>query len=131
MRTIRKILFIICTFICVVMTVSHIGKNVPEVINNVSLLNEVSPSFYVEDTINTGYTNINGISNIYLNLQQDGWKVHKVIIEDTFIDISMTKYPDLSCRVYFKVSDGWTALFLSEYENSNSLLAYISDEGRK
>ena len=89
------------------------------------LLSEKTNAYYKESSFNTGITNINGISNLYLNMQDDGYTIYKEFMTKDYIDVSFIKDGFPSYRYYYEYPSGKIAIFSSDYERSEEGVSYI------
>lgn len=127
-RVIRKIVFAAVAVICVVITVMN-ADDVDTMIDGTSyVVGECVPTYYEMLSDNVGLTTINGISNVYLNMESDGYSVYKENITKTSIDVSFIKDGFPAYRYYYNMSDGRITFFCSDYETSYTGLSYINDK---
>lgn len=122
----RKVLFIIAVIVSTYFTIDNIYCRDLEVSKEVQLLDVKSDSYYEMLSDNSGYTNINGLSNIKLNLIEQGYLIEQELITDKYIDIIATKEGEESYRIYFRYPEGYITFFSSLYENSYKLTSYIN-----
>ena len=124
-RFLRKLVFIAVAIICCWFT--YLNKYLPidEVSNELRLLDEYVQPYYESTTSNTGFTNINGISNVYVNMLTDGFDVYKSDVTNSYIDISFTNDDGEAYRYYFERISGKVTFFYSDYERSELGLSYI------
>ena len=89
------------------------------------IIEEYVEPYYDSLTPNTGFTNINGISNVYVNMLADGFKVHKNDVSSDYIDLSFINSNGDAYRYYFEKISGKITFFYSDYERSDLGLSYI------
>lgn len=127
MRVFRKILFIVASTCCVLLTLYNVD-NVPISTNGtIYIVPEYSDTYYEMLSDNVGLTTINGISNVYVNMQKEGYKVYKEDASNSYIDVSFIKEDNPSYRFYFEHPSGRITFFSSDYENSYNGYSYIID----
>lgn len=95
------------------------------------IVNAYVDPYYEELTDNSGLTNINGISNVFINMDNDGYDIYKSDITQTYIDISFTKEGSDSYRYYYDMNTGRITFLSSSYETSSSGLSYIIEEKKR
>lgn len=123
----RKLIFLCTAIYSLYVTYVNVYENI-NADGTLHLLNEYTESYMTELTSNTGYTNINGVSNFYRNMSTLGYKIHNEERTGTYIDVSFVKPNNPSYRLYYKYPECYFAIFSSDYENSWSGVAYISEE---
>lgn len=128
-RVVRKAICIIGMLIVMVTSYKSLLCNV-ELDGSLKPLSTISDTFYDPLTSNSGYTSINGFSNIYNKLIFNGWNLYDITITNSFIDASFVKDGDSSYRVYYKFPDGYIVFLSSNYEDSDRLNSYIIKEGK-
>lgn len=127
MRVFRKILFIVTTLCCVLLTLYNVDNTPMSINGTIYIVPEYSGTYYEMLSDNVGLTTINGISNVYVNMQKEGYKVYKEDISSSYIDVSFIKENNPSYRFYFEYPSGRITFFSSDYENSYSGYSYIID----
>ena len=126
---IPKVVFtiIVCFIIC--FTVNNLMNISIDANGTNYLLNEKSKAYYEKVSSNSCITNINGVSNIRINLLKDGYTLYNEDISKDFIDMSYVKQGYPTFRYIFDVSKSILTVFSSTYENSTIGLTYIIEEG--
>lgn len=125
---IRKVLFMVAAILCVYFTGSNYLDMQIKSDGTVYLVNEYTPVYYEALSDNVGITTINGISNVVINMEADGYDVYKMQVDKSYVDVSFTKANCPSYRYYFTYPEGKITFFCSEYENSYIGLSYIIDK---
>ncbi len=92
------------------------------------ILKDTTPTYYSMVTDNSGYTNINGISNVYHNLNKEGYGIHKEDITKDYVDVVFVKDNSPSYRYYYEWPEMHVTFFSSNYEASYLLSSYIIEE---
>lgn len=127
-RVTRRIVFILSALACIVITCMNADDVDTHIDGTSHLVSEYVPTYYEMLSDNVGLTTINGISNVYLNMELDGYSVYKENITNTSIDVSFIKEGFPSYRYYYNMSDGRITFFCSDYEISYTGLSYINDK---
>lgn len=125
-RFLRKLLFLSATVSCIVFVYVTLYTRSKVTDSSIRLIEDITPSFFIEESFNTGYTNINGVSNIYHQLLEEGYELYSMKQTDTYVDLAFVNNENNAWRVYFRVVDGWIAFFNSNYESSSSLIPYTT-----
>lgn len=125
---IRKGMFIIGTALCLYYTVTNMYDLNLTAKGTVYLVEEYTPVYYEALSDNVGLTTINGISNVFINMEADGYTVYNTEITNSYVDASFVKEGFPSYRYYFTYPEGRLTFFSSEYENSFKGLSYIIDK---
>ena len=97
----RKLIFLCTALYSLYITYVNVYENI-NADGTLHLLNEYTESYMTELTSNTGYTNINGVSNFYRNMSTLGYKIHNEERTSTYIDVSFVKPNNPSYRLYYK-----------------------------
>ena len=122
---IRKGMFLIGAVLCLYYTVTNIYDLNLTAKGTVYLVEEYTPVYYEALSDNVGLTTINGISNVFINMEADGYTVYNAEITNSYVDASFVKEGFPSYRYYFTYPEGRLTFFSSEYENSFKGLSYI------
>lgn len=125
---IRKGMFLIGAVLCLYYTVTNIYDLNLTAKGTVYLVEEYTPVYYEALSDNVGLTTINGISNVFINMEADGYTVYNAEITNSYVDASFVKEGFPSYRYYFTYPEGRLTFFSSEYENSFKGLSYIIDK---
>lgn len=125
---IRKGMFLIGAVLCLYYTVINIYDLNLTAKGTVYLVEEYTPVYYEALSDNVGLTTINGISNVFINMEADGYTVYNAEITNSYVDASFVKEGFPSYRYYFTYPEGRLTFFSSEYENSFKGLSYIIDK---
>lgn len=125
----RKLIFLSFTVVALYYTYLNLNKFELKVDNSIKLLTEYSTPYYVMLTDNTGYTNINGVSNFVINVQKDGYVLVQDLSNNEYIDMTFESEEDENMwRVYYNIKDSYVAIFSSKYESSGMGYTYINRE---
>lgn len=127
MRVIRKLLFLIAAIACVCITVYNVDNVPVNTTGTVYIVDKYADTYYEMLSDNVGITTINGISNVYVNMKNDGYSIYKENITNSNIDVSFVKDGYPSYRFYFEYPEGRITFFSSEYENSYTGYSYINE----
>ena len=126
---IRKIVFIVFTIICSYYTYQNLSEMDIVFDSSFRLIKVNSKPYYEMLSDNTGYTNVNGISNFVNNMTKDGYEICKDSSTDKYLDYVFSKEDsDILWRVYYNIKDSYIAIFSSDYESSGKGYAYINEE---
>lgn len=128
MNIVRKCIFILFASLCCILTYLNTNRVSIEASPNIDLYNYTVPEWYTEVSSNVVLTNLNGLSNIDLNLKKDGYVVYNKTQTQNTVDISYVKAYCPSYRIYYEIDSGKLTIFSSSYESSNLGLAYIIDK---
>lgn len=124
-RIIGRLVLLISACICLCIT----GYNYIDMPINTSgsvyLVNEYADTYYEMLSDNVGITTINGISNVYVNMLNDGYSVYDEDVQQSYIDVSFVKDNYPSYRYYFTYPECRITFFCDEYENSYTGISYI------
>lgn len=126
-RKLRKFIFVLTAFICIGITLYNLDNIPIETNGTVYLVNQYADTYYEMLSDNVGLTTINGISNVYVNMEADGYSVYNEDITSSYIDVSFVKEDCPSYRFYFTYPECRITFFCSEYENSYTGFSYISE----
>lgn len=126
---IPKIIFIGIVCLLLVMTGYNYANIKSEVSGVYYLLNEKSKTYYERITSNSCKTNINGVSNIRINLMRDGYTLYSEDITTEYIDMIYVKQGYPTFRYIFDIPSSTLTIFSSSYENSAMGLTYIIEGG--
>ena len=124
----RKLMFVVSVVIIAYYTYVNISEIEITTDTTIKLFNVITDSYYENITDNSGYTNINGVSNICLNLISEGYSIYDVNTTDNYLDISFVKQDCPSYRIYYLYDEQYIAFFSSIYETSYDLNAYINNK---
>ena len=127
MRVIRKLLFLIAAVACVCITVYNVDNVPVNTTGTVYIVDKYADTYYEMLSDNVGITTINGISNVYVNMKNNGYTIYKESITNNNIDVSFVKDGYPSYRFYFEYPEGRITFFSSEYENSYTGYSYINE----
>lgn len=122
----RKLIVLFITGFLIVYTYVNTVLGELRIHNDVCLLNETSDTFLIETSSNTGITNINGVSNIKLNMIDEGWSVYSESVNNNEIDLILTDGLENVARIYYRCDTNEIAIFMSDYERSNEIFTYTS-----
>lgn len=90
------------------------------------LLQTLSTCSYEFDTDNTVYTNLSGLSNGILRLQEEGYEIYSCKSDDNSIDIIIQNSGEgIVYRYYYTYNNRLLTSFCNSYENSYKALTYI------
>lgn len=127
MRVIRKLLFLIAAIACVCITIYNVDNVPVNTTGTVYIVDKYADTYYEMLSDNVGITTINGISNVYVNMKNDGYTIYKENITSNNIDVSFIKDGCPSYRFYFEYPEGRITFLSSEYENSYTGYSYINE----
>ncbi len=123
-RVIRKISCLLITICISVYVVNDfLGKSLI-IEEDVIVPHGYCDTFYESYSSNTGMTTINGIGNIYYNLEYLGYDVIQEDITDNHIDVCFQKNDDI-WRYYYEIGTGYVIFFNNNYESSFNGATYI------
>lgn len=123
----RRIAVAITALACVAITIYNADRLDINTDGTFHLVGEYSPTYYEMLSDNVGMTTINGISNVYVNMETAGYSLYSETITSNSIDASFVKDGHPSYRFYYSHPDGRITFFCSDYESSFTGLAYIID----
>ncbi len=126
----RKIIFIFFTCLGMYYTYDNLNKLEMELIDtDTELFSSYSPVYYIPLSDNTGYTNINGISNFVLNVIKDNYELQQDNSTNNYIDYIFIRSSDNSVwRLYYSFRNMYVAFLSSEYEASGKGFTYIIEK---
>lgn len=127
MRIIRRVvLFTLCVCMSVYVFKSLQFDSLCRVDDNKYLLQTIGKCYYEFDTDNTVYTNLTGLSNGILRLQEEGYKIYSCNSDDSSIDIIIQNNElGVVYRYYYTYNNKLLTSFCNSYENSYKALTYI------
>lgn len=131
MRVVRKIMFTIAAVICMLITFNNAGNGELSVYGTPYIIGEYADTYYEMLSDNVGLTTINGISNVYYNMAEDGYIIYNEDISNSYIDVSFIKNGSPAYRYYYEHPSGRVTIFCSDYENSFTGVAYITVKKEK
>lgn len=124
---IRKIMFIIFTIIGMYYTycnLNHFEFVLDD--SEICLFDSYSPAYYLAISDNTGYTNINGVSNFVNNMYKEGYELYEDNSTNSYLDYSFLNNMDNSVwRLYYSLKNRYIAFLYSDYEASGRGFLYI------
>lgn len=126
MRLFRKVILLVCLFICVYATYARV-TNISLSCDGTFYIPEGSVDTYcnvIDDNI--VITNTNGLANVYYNMQQDGYVVYAEEVGSNTVDVIFTKDDYPTYRYYYQHPQGKVTIFSSQYETSYTGISYIS-----
>ncbi len=123
--TIRIILIAVLVFCCI-NVVRNIATIPVEEYGYNYILDDTSDPYIKVLSDNVYITNINGLSNLYINLKNDGYSIYKEDINDKYIDTSFVKDGSPTYRIYYTYPEEKLYFFASPYEDSTIGYAYIN-----
>lgn len=121
----QKLMFTVAAVLCIYYTVRNVSKLSIDTNGVAYLVDEWAPAYYEVLSENVGITNMNGMSNIYINMANDGYTIYKEEKTSSYIDVSFVKEGYPSYRYYFLYPEGRITFFSSTYEESWKALTYI------
>lgn len=122
---IRRVFLLCATVFCMYLVYHNTLSHTLSIDGTVHLLNKYSPTYYEVLSDNVGITTINGISNVFINMKQDGYSIYSMQEDNGSIDVSFIKEDYPSYRFYFEYPSCRITFLCSEYETSYNGLAYI------
>lgn len=126
---IRKLIFLTFTILGLYFTYQNLNELDMVVDNSFRLISTYSTPYYEMLTDNTGYTNVNGVSNLINNLKLRGYTLTKDMSTDSYLDmIFSSDTEENQWRIYYKIEDSYIAIFSSNYESSGIGYTYIIEE---
>ncbi len=125
-RAFRKALFLLAASLCVCITIYNLDDVPMKSYGTIYLVDKYADTYYEMLSDNVGITTINGISNVFVNMEADGYEIYKSDITDSYVDVSFVKDGAPSYRFYYTYPEGRITFFCSEYENSYTGLSYIN-----
>lgn len=131
MKVVRKLLLLIAAVSCVVITVVNAGDAEIDDDGTFYIIGEYHDTYYEMLSDNVGLTTPNGISNVYVNMVEDGYSIYREEITDSYVDVSFTKEGYPSYRYYYEHPSGRITFFSSDYESSFTGVAYINERKEK
>lgn len=93
---------------------------------SIKLLDKATQSYYIPIDATTCKTNINGMSNVYFNMQNSGYRIYNQELSGDYIDVSFVKSGNDSLRYYYNKVTHIMKIFSSDYENSWLGESYIN-----
>lgn len=127
MRTLCRIILTVTILIMLGLTLYNMDDVTYNADGTTYIVDEYVDTYYEMLSDNVGLTTINGISNVYVNMKSDGYKVYKEDIQSGYVDVIFTKDDCPTYRYYFTYPDGRITIFSSEYESSYLGVSYISE----
>lgn len=123
-----KLFSIAVALLCIIVTVLNVDS-MTVFTNGLSyIVGESAPAYCYMLSDNVCLTTINGISNVYINMQENGYSIYSEDIGKTYIDVIFVKEGFPTYRYYYTMSDGRLTFFCDDYENSFTGEAYIHDK---
>lgn len=126
MHILRKIVFICLTAIMTLLTANFLKDERIEVVNEYCYTPILSNIYYEELTDNTGLTQREVINNVWYNLQQDGYVLQELNVDQFYVDAKFYNGSDLWRYVYDIKSD-YVIFLNSIYETSYTGSSYINE----
>lgn len=126
-RFVRKVLLLITALACIGITLYNLSQIKINLSSKLYLVDEYVDTYYEELSSNVGLTTINGISNVYVNMANDGYTIYNSDVTQDYIDVSFVKDDEPSYRFYFTYPEGRITILCSEYENSYLGVSYITE----
>ena len=124
-HVVRRLILTATLCICAYMYYNVNQESKFDAYGTIYVTNEYVDTYYEPITDNTGYTTINGISNVFINMKALGYTVYKTDITNNQIDV-VFKHDELpTYRYYFTYPDGKVTIISSEYESSYKGVTYI------
>lgn len=130
-RVVRRVFLCVASVICVVVTLLNLRSFTMDVDGTFYLVDEYVDTYYEMLSDNVGLTTPNGISNVLVNMKNDGYDVYSIDITDTYVDVSFTKDKNPSYRFYYEHPSGRITFFSSDYETSYTGVSYINERKGK
>lgn len=130
-KAIRKLLFVITALLCCYFTFERISRVNLDTSGTAYIVDSYAPAYYEMLSDNVGLTTINGISNVFINMKEEGYDIYKSDIKSNYIDVSFIKEDGISYRYYFEYPSGKITFFSSQYETSYTGISYIIDRRQK
>ena len=127
MRIIRRLfLLVLCLGLTGYVYTTFQSDNVFRLDDKKYLLQTQGKCSYEFDTDNTVYTNLSGLSNGILKLQEEGYKIYSCNSDDNSIDIIIQNSDEgIVYRYYYTYNNRLLTSFCNSYENSYKALTYI------
>ena len=127
MRIIRRVLLLIVCTVASVYTVNTIQfDSLCREDERKYLLTSTGEAAYGFDTDNTVYTNLTGLSNAILRLEEEGYRIYSTSSDENSIDIIIQDYDKgIVYRYYYTYNNKLLTCFCNEYEDSYKALTYI------
>lgn len=127
MRIVRRLfLLVLCLGLTGYVYTTLQSDNVFRLDDKKYLLQTQGACSYEFDTDNTVYTNLSGLSNGILKLQEDGYKIYSCNSDDNSIDIIIQNSDEgIVYRYYYTYNNRLLTSFCNSYENSYKALTYI------
>lgn len=127
-KVIRRVFMVVVAAVALAITVYNCDHVEVSMVGTFYMVHEYADTYYEMLSDNVGMTTVNGISNVYVNMEADGYAIYKETVTDSGVDVSFIKEGCPSYRYYYSHPDGRITFFSSDYENSFSGLAYIIDK---
>lgn len=125
--TIGRLFLLVTLIVVTLITYDKFRNNCTTTIGVPKLMSSYVSPYYEEISENSGLTSINGISNVYINMQADRYSIYKEEITPTTVDVSFVKEGEPAYRYYYDTSTNRITFFSSNYETSGVGVTYIID----
>lgn len=126
MRIARRLLLSVCCVVLAWVLYNRLTFDSVFVLDeNRYLLSEMSRCVYTLDTENTVKTNLSGLSNAVIKLEEEGY-VYTVNSTENSIDVVLqNEITDTVIRYYYTYPERMVTCFCNVYENSYKGVTYI------
>lgn len=126
MRIARRLLLSVCCVVLAWVLYNRLTFDSMFVLDeNRYLLSEMSRCVYTLDTENTVKTNLSGLSNAVIKLEEEGY-VYTVNSTENSIDVVLqNEITDTIIRYYYTYPERMVTCFCNVYENSYKGVTYI------
>lgn len=127
-KVVRRIILLLAIIACSYYTYIKMSDVSIDYSGTIYVVDEFTEPYYEMLSDNVGITNINGISNVYINMERCGYDVFRESVSESSIDVSFVKTGCSSYRYYYEQSSGRITIFSSDYETSYLGVSYIIEE---
>lgn len=124
----RRIILTITLLILVYIYINKCLESSLDAYGTIYIVDDYVDTYYEPLTENTGYTTINGISNVFVNMKKAGYTVYNSEVTNNYIDAVFIKDDAPTYRYYFTYPEGKMTVLSSDYESSFLGVSYIIEE---
>lgn len=126
MKIARRLIFTIAVIACGIITGYNMSDMAIETNGLIYIVDTPVNTYHESLSDNVCLTTVNGISNICIRLEQEGYELYQLDLDKSYIDVSYVKDDFPSYRLYMTYPECKLTIFSSEYENAYILQSYIN-----
>lgn len=126
MKITRRLIFTIAVVACSLITVYNVSDAVIETNGLIYIVDTPVNTYHEAISDNVCLTTVNGLSNICIRLEEEGYELYQLNLDKSYIDVSYIKDDYPTYRLYMTYPECKLTIFSSEYENAYILQSYIN-----